>query len=177
MAALRATIQRLAPRMASRAGFSAFSILTNCLDRSLASCCCLRKINAHGLPSLSGCFLLRQSRHVTIALPLFFARMFCAIPSYNLPPCLVWTFPGGDCVKGSFLRHGLTRHSAKCYKSTFCVRLCWGPAGAALPRFAAADGLGASAGIPGPAGEYRSEVPVPSRGGRLLKSGKAIPRR
>jgi hypothetical protein len=30
-------------------------------------------------------FLLWQSRHVTIALQLFFARIFTAIPSYKRP--------------------------------------------------------------------------------------------
>jgi len=71
--------------MAHRVGFNTLSLAANCIDRSRAARCCLRKICPHGPPSLLGRFLLCQSRHVTIALQLFFAPIFAAIPSCKRP--------------------------------------------------------------------------------------------
>jgi len=71
--------------MAARAGCKAISILANCLPGSHTTCRHLRKISVHGPPSKPGTFLLWQCRHVTIALQLFFVRIFGAVPSYKRP--------------------------------------------------------------------------------------------
>jgi hypothetical protein len=99
------------------------------------------------LPSLCNCFSSAYSaRYRPINVPNWpsCSRSSRRLRSFSNPP----------------LR--LTRHSAKCYKSTFCVRPCLGPTGAAPPRFSAADRLGARSGSSGPTGvtQKTSSCPV-----------------
>jgi hypothetical protein len=109
------------------------------------------------LPSLCNCLSPASSpRYRPVNLQTLQLR---AIPGRRLCGC---------CGVPLRVPSSLTRPSAKCYKSTFCVPLL-GPTGT-VRRFSTGDGLVARAAI-GQPGSTKSQISVPSRGGSLLKSG------